>query len=146
MRKTILTALWLILISALSATAIHSQEMVPTNSAGAFVTTQPAPNGEKRTLADDCNEQLLKTLDALDKAEKAILFLQMEIDARKRLDAINAELLKVKDLIIAEQQKLITLLQGDKKESKFMKAIKTVIKFGERILLLYVGAQIGKGL
>lgn len=54
---------------------------------------------------------MLKALDALDKAERVIAALEAEIAARKRLDAVNEEILAAKTAVIAEQAKMIDLLK-----------------------------------
>jgi hypothetical protein len=118
MRLKIQTALWVILITLSSATVILSQETQPISFAKDFAQTQAARNGEKPTVAPDCEEELktansrlLKTLDALAAAESAVKALQTEIEARKRLDLVNEELLKRKDDIISQQEKLIKILE-----------------------------------
>ncbi len=55
------------------------------------------------------NQRLSKALDALDKAERLIATLDAEIAARKRLDAVNEEILAAKNAVIAEQVKLIEI-------------------------------------
>lgn len=82
------------------------------NSANGFQPTQRAPLTVQNTVVRDdelaiANQRLAKALDALEKAEKLIAALEAEIAARKRLDAVNDELLATKNAVIAEQTKLI---------------------------------------
>lgn len=114
--------LWIILITAFAAIPILSQETPPVpkiNSASVSVSTAAASNGGKLIGAStDCeqdlataNQRLLKTLDALEQAEKSLTALQSEIAAREKLSMIDAELLKKKDEIISNQEKLIKILE-----------------------------------
>jgi hypothetical protein len=120
MRVKIQTALWVILITLSSATVILSQETQPISFAKDSVAIPLVPNGEKAINAPDCEEELktansrlLKTLDALAAAESAVKALHTEIEARKRLDLVNEELLKRKDDIISQQEKLIKILEKE---------------------------------
>lgn len=145
MKTRILLLTSLIILSA--AIPILSQETQPISSAAVFAPIQAARNGESTTNADDvCEQRLLKVLDALEKAEKTIGFFQLERESRQRLDAANAELLKIKDLIIAEQTKLIELLRNEKKGSKVWRVLKKIASYAEKILLIYIGVQAGRGL
>jgi len=91
---------WAITLILLSATAALTQETAQKPSADDF-----------QTISRVNEQRLLKTLDALETAEKALAALQTEITSRERLSAIDAELLKRKDSIIADQEKLIAILQ-----------------------------------
>jgi len=92
-----------------------SQAQIPkTSSAESSVSIQRVSNGESETRAscatdDVCDQRLVKTLDALEKAERLIASLDAEIAARKRLDAVNEEILAAKNAVIAEQTKLIEI-------------------------------------
>lgn len=67
-------------------------------------------------VSDDvCDNRLAKTLDALEKAEGVIKSLQAEAEARRRLDAVNDEIITAKDAVIIEQKKLIVILQKQSK-------------------------------
>jgi Tfp pilus assembly protein PilX len=58
------------------------------------------------------NQRLVKTLDNLEKAESLIKTLESEIEARKRLEATNNEIIKAKDNVIEEQKKLIEIYKS----------------------------------
>lgn len=134
MRIKIQTLLWAVLITLSTVTAIHSQETQPINSAAVSASIQVATNGAKQTsVKNDCetelseaNQRLLKTLDALEKAERAISALQAELKARESLDKINDDLLIKKDEIIKNQADLIKILekQSGRKLSIFFGLIK----------------------
>ena len=115
MPTRIQTLLWVILITVLTAIPTLSQETPKTGFAPGSRTIQVAANGAKDTDCESelaaANQRLLKTLDALSQAEKAIEALKAEIAARESLDKINEEILKRKELIITEQQKLIAILE-----------------------------------
>lgn len=108
-----------------------SQETPRTSSAENSAATVRATSGGNdipatRATDDVCDQRLLKTLDALDKAERVIAALEAEIAARKRLDAVNEEILAAKDAVIAEQAKMIGLLkkQTGRKVSLFFGLVK----------------------
>lgn len=111
--------LWIILITAFAAIPAISQETRPINSAAVSVRIPAATNGANLTNANsDCeselaqaNQRLLKTLGALENAEKAIEALKTEIAARDRRDLINEDLLRKKDEIIKSQAELIKILE-----------------------------------
>lgn len=93
-----------------------SQETPRTSSAVNSAATVRATSGGNdipatRATDDVCDRRLLKALDALDKAERVIAALEAEIAARKRLDAVNEEILAAKTAVIAEQAKMIDLLK-----------------------------------
>jgi len=117
----------IILITVCGLIAINSQAQTPKiNSAENFAPTPVALNGEKRTNAPiDCesdletaNARLLKTLDALEKAEVLIKTLQTEIEARKNLDAINAAIIEKQTARFNDAEKEIALLKK-KAQRKF---------------------------
>lgn len=139
----------LIVVLMLIATSFTVTAQMP--SAGSSAETLRASSGERLTIADDCTDnlriaeqRLLKTLDALDQAKQLILFKDQEIEARKRVDAVNNELLKIKDLIISEQSKLIDVLQ--KKKNSAWGKIKKLLEMVEKIALIAIGIYVGKGL
>lgn len=107
----------IILIILSGAIQILSQEVPKINSAESSVTIRPVLNGVKPTNADcesdlqTANQRLLKTLDALEKAESLIKMLESEIEARKRLETINNQIIAAKDSQISEQKKLIEILE-----------------------------------
>lgn len=110
----------------------YSQASTPkTSTAENSASIQRASNGASEIPAssatdDVCDQRLVKTLDALDKAERVIAALEAEIAARKRLDGVNAEILAAKNAVIAEQEKLIGLLkkQTGRKVSLFFGLVK----------------------
>jgi mannose/cellobiose epimerase-like protein (N-acyl-D-glucosamine 2-epimerase family) len=89
-------------------------------------------------------ERLDKTLDAYEKATKALAFAQDEIAARKQLDALKDQVIAVKDLIIANQDELIKRLQGNK--NSVWSRIKKILGIAEKALLIGIGVYVGKGL
>lgn len=98
-------------------------------------------------MSDDvCEQRLLKALDALEKAEKALGAAMSEIDARKKLDALKDQWIAVKDLIIQEQDKLIKLLQSQKKSNSVWSRIKRVLEIAEKAALIGIGVWVGRGL
>lgn len=69
---------------------------------------------------DECNQkldlatrQINKLLDVTEAQEKAINALKEEIAARERLSAVDAEIIKRKDNVIEQQQKLIGILEKE---------------------------------
>ncbi len=108
MRK-ILIWQFLILITVFGLTAINSKAQMPQNaSVNDSRLIQPVSD-------DVCDNRLAKTLDALEKAEGVIKSLQAEAEARRRLDAVNDEIITAKDAVIIEQKKLIVILQKQSK-------------------------------
>ena len=113
-------------------------------------------NGERSTLrtfsvrnADDCaaqletaTQRLLKTLDALEKAEALVGFKDAEIAAKDRLIALQKEFVAVKDQIIAAQGELIQFYQKQRNKGKFRAVLEKV----QKVLVLAAGIYIGKGL
>jgi hypothetical protein len=106
--------------------------------------TVPATNGVASTADDVCEQRLLKALDALDKAEKALAFATSEIDARVRLDALKDQLIAVKDTIISAQDELIKRLQ--KKDTGVWARVKKILTIAEKAALIAVGIYVGRGL
>jgi hypothetical protein len=101
-------------------------------------------SGAASTTDDVCEQRLLKTLDALDKAEKALAFAVNEIDARAKLDALKDQLIGVKDLIISSQDELIKRLQ--KKDTGVWARVKKILTIAEKAALIAVGIYVGRGL
>ena len=104
-----------------------------------------------RAASDSCEDQLKvalerldKTLDAYEKATKALGFAQDEISARKQLDVLKDQVLAVKDLIIAEQDKLIKRLM--KNDNSLWGRVKKILSIAEKALMIGIGVYIGKGL
>ena len=131
---------------ALIGTALHSTATAQTVSASDFPTIAPATNGAARASDDVCEQRLLKALDALEKAEKALGAARSEIDARKKLDSLKDQWIAVKDLIIQEQDKLIKLLQSQKKGNSIWSRIKRVLEIAEKVALIGIGVWVGRGL
>jgi hypothetical protein len=90
------------------ATATLTKAQQRTDSVQDSKTTALAQNGDAETVY---NQRLLKVLDALEKAESLIQVLENEIEARKRLETINNQIIEAKDTQIAEQKKLIAILE-----------------------------------
>jgi hypothetical protein len=128
----------------LIATALHSTATAQTVSASDSRMTVPATNGVASTADDVCEQRLLKALDALDKAEKALAFATSEIDARVRLDALKDQLIAVKDTIISAQDELIKRLQ--KKDTGVWARVKKILTIAEKAALIAVGIYVGRGL
>lgn len=98
---------------------------------------------------DDCADQLeiatqrlLKTLDALEKAEALVGFKDQEIAAKDKLIALQKEFVAVKDQIIAAQGELIKFYQAQKTKGKFRAVMEKI----QKVLVLAAGIYIGKGL
>jgi hypothetical protein len=108
------------------------------------VTSGVSSDPRSSATDDVCEQRLLKTLDALDKAEKALGFAVNEIDARAKLDALKDQLIAVKDLIISSQNELIKRLQ--KKDTGIWSRVKRVLSIAEKALILGVGIYVGRGL
>ena len=107
MRKILIIQLS-ILIVLFCATPTLSQETPKTDSVNASRTIQAAANGDGETV---CDRRLLKTLDALEAAESVAASLKSEIESLRRLAAVNDEIIKAKETVIAEQKKLIEILE-----------------------------------
>lgn len=102
-----------------------------------------APNLSAR-LDDVCEQRLLKALDTLDKAEKALGHALNESEARKRLDDLKNELLAAKDQLIKDVLADNKFLRDSRNstKSKLRKFFDTV----QKIALLAAGIYVGKGL
>lgn len=87
---------------------VSAPTVLVTNGASETRTT-PATDCEAELAA--ANQRLVKTLDTLEKAESLIKTLESEIEARKRLETTNNEIIKAKDNVIEEQKKLIAILE-----------------------------------
>jgi hypothetical protein len=133
-----------IFTALLIAIALHSTATAQTVSASGSRTTVPVTSGAASTTDDVCEQRLLKTLDALDKAEKALAFAVNEIDARAKLDALKDQLIGVKDLIISSQDELIKRLQ--KKDTGVWARVKKILTIAEKAALIAVGIYVGRGL
>lgn len=148
MRQIFQIRLKLILITAFLVTVTSFTVTAQTSFAEPSLAIQPVQNGavtgQKSDALDICEQRLLKTLDALDQAKQLLVFKDAEIEARKRVDAVTNELLKIKDLIIAEQEKLINVLS--KKDKSLWGKIKKLLALAEKIALIAVGVYVGKGL
>lgn len=117
--KTIRTLPALILIILAGLIPAFSQEPIPKiSSAENSALIRPVSNGANAirtpSATDDdalaiANQRLAKTLDALEKAERLIKTLEAEIEARKRLDQVNEEIIEAKNGMILEQAKLIEI-------------------------------------
>jgi len=101
--------------------ALSQQTNSNLNTVGGIATTQLAKTGVGDTRissALDCEEdlrvsqqRLAKTLDNLEKAESLIKTLESEMEARKRLESVNNQIIAAKDAQIVEQKKLIEILE-----------------------------------
>lgn len=137
----------LILITLSFGTALHSKAQAQSVSAADSLAIAPVSLGEKAgptSTADDvCEQRLLKAMATLEKAERALNSALTEIDARKALEGLYKEWIAVKDMIIAEQNKLITLLQKEKKGNSIKDRLMTVLKIAEKVALIAAGILIG---
>lgn len=95
-------------------------------------------------VLDECEQRLLKTLDALEKSEALVGFKDKEIEAYKHLSALNDELIKIKDLIISEQQKLIDVIS--KKKNSVWSKVKRLLALAEKIALVALGVYAARAL
>jgi len=141
MRQKILIRLFGILLTAMLVTALHST--------AAGQTPASVPGSQTTAVAasiDQCEQRLDKVLDALEKAEKALGAAVNEIEQRKRLDELKDRYLAVKDLIIAEQEKLIQFYQKNEKQKGFKARLKQVLAIAEKIALIALGVSVGRGL
>ncbi len=126
-RLRLLTLITLLTIGTLAHTTAQAQspEVMPTASS-----TQPT------ALADDkCQQQLLKVLDTLDKAERVIKAQGDEITALKDLD-------KTRLAQIAARDELITFYSKQLHKTKWQKAFEKIEKYG----IFAAGIYIGSGL
>lgn len=112
-----------------------------TGSVGISPTTHPACG---QTI-EECGNRLDKTLDAYEKAVKALSFATDEIVARKSLDDLKNELLKAKDQMIADvlaDNAFLRKANQPTLKSKVRKFFETV----EKVLLvagsLYLGSKL----
>lgn len=146
--RTLRIKLLMLFTIALIVTVGHSRataqiSSVPDSRATALVSSGESPIRPSAT-DDVCEQRLLKALDALDKAEKALGAAVNEIDARKRLDGLKNELLAAKDQyiadVLADNKFLRNKLEGPK--SKLRKIFERI----EKVLLLGAGVYIGRGL
>lgn len=103
-------------------------------------------NADCQAQLDIANQRLDKTLDALEKAEKALSFAVAENASRKALDDLKNQFIAVKDMIITEQQKFITLLQSQKKGNSFKDRLLTILKVAEKAATIALGIIIGRGI
>ena len=78
----------------------------PVSNGANAIRTPSATDDDALAIA---NQRLAKTLDALEKAERLIKTLEAEIEARKRLDQVNEEIIEAKNGMILEQAKLIEI-------------------------------------
>ena len=125
-----------------------------TNSVNDLGVTRPAPSGVPVILKSDvdecvdrlatCESRLLKTLDALEKAEALLVFKNKEIAAHVELQNLYKQAIAVKDLIIQYQDELIKRLRGNK--TGFMARFKRILGIAEKIALIAVGISVGRGL
>ena len=137
----------MIFATALIVTAAALMAAGQTVSAPDSRVTAPASNGvahagSNANSQDLCEQRLLKTLDALDKAEKALGQALNEIEARKNLDALKDQLIGVKDLIISEYQKLVEVKDKKIARSKW----KAFLAILEKAAMIAAGILIGRGL
>lgn len=144
MRRTILTRLLGISAILLIVLAIH---LTATGQTTGSVVTSPTIPAAASSCEDQLKvalERLDKTLDAYEKATKALGSAVDEINARKTLDALKDQYIAVKDLIIAEQDKLIKRLQ--KNDNSVWGRIKKLLKIAEKVALIAIGIYVGRGL
>jgi transcriptional regulator of heat shock response len=162
MQRTIQIKLFGILGILLIGLAISSTATGQTIGSVATSKTTQAASDLSRALqavddALDCNsvtdcraklktalERLDKTLDAYEKATKALGFSQEENQARITLDSLKDQLLHVKDLIIAAQDELIKRIQ--KKDNSVWGRVKRILGIAEKALLIGIGIYVGRGL
>lgn len=138
MHKRIRTWLHASLITASLVLLISLTATGQTN--GTAEISRPTPN-----VVNDCESQLRialerldKTLDAFEKAKGTITAFQSERESYERLLALDKQLLAVKDLIIAEQDRLIKVLK--KPKSQWRKILETA----QRVALIATGILITK--
>jgi uncharacterized radical SAM superfamily protein len=108
-----------------------------------FPTTQAA-SGSCEDRLKVALERLDKTLDAFEKANKALAFATDEINSRKQLDTLKDQVIAVKDLIIANQDDLIKRLT--KTDNSVWGRVKKILAIAEKVALLAVGVYVGRGL
>jgi len=104
---------------------------------------QLASNGGNVTTsksADDvCEQRLLKALDGLDKAEKALGFAQSEIQSRIALDALKDQYIAVLKEMNQQLMDLNKNLVKGTVKSKLKKFLETAEKIGLIALGVYLG-------
>ncbi len=103
-------------------------------------TTLPPP--DCATQLEIANQRLLKALDAFDKSTRALNAATDEIAKRVTLEALNVQLLAIKDQIIAQQDELIKRLTKRTVKSNFRKVLEVL----EKAALVIAGIAIGRGL
>lgn len=67
-----------------------------------------------------------------------------EINSRKQLDALKDQYIAVKDLIIAEQDRLIKRLVGG--SNSIWGRVKKILDIAEKAILIGIGIYVGRGL
>lgn len=115
------TPLIILIILFAGIQALSQQTNSNQNTVKEIATIQPVKVGERETKissVNDCEtdlqisqQRLAKTLDNLEKAESLIKALESEIEARKRLETTNNQIIEAKDSVIEEQKKLIAILE-----------------------------------
>lgn len=144
-KRQILMKLLISSTLALTGTAVHSQVIAPSGSAADSLATVRVQGGDSTiptsSVDDICEQRLLKAMDALEKAEKALGFAQDEIAARARLDALKDQIIAVKDIIIQQQDVLIKRLS--KNDTGFKARLISLLKTAERIALVALGVYLG---
>lgn len=145
MRQTILIVLLTFFAILITSTAVFSQETLKTSSASVSQTIAPAKSGGSDT-DDVCEQRLLKALDTLEKAERALSSSLAENQSRIQLDKLKDQWIAVKDSIIQEQAKLISLLQSTKKGDSIKSRILQILKIAEKAAMIATGILIGRGL
>lgn len=143
MRQTIRIRLLMLSVSLLIGIALHSTAAAQTTGSAAISPTTVVVNDDCEAKLATALQRLDKTLDAYEKAVKALSFAQSEIEARKTLDALKDELLKAKDQYIADVMADNDFLRKDragKTKSKIRKIFETL----EKIALIGLGAYLAK--
>ncbi len=152
MQRTIRIRLLMLFTIALIGTVTHLAAQAPTASVKDSPVTALASRGEKavqiQTVDDDCTssvtaQRLCKTLDALEKAEKALGFAMDEIAARKVLNDLKNELIAVKDLYIADVLADNAFLRKANQPTVKSK-IRKILETAEKILLVAAGIYLGR--
>lgn len=97
---------------------------------------------ECKDTLETANARLLKTLNALEKAERLVSAKDLELVATQRLIDLYKQAIEVKDLIIKFQDEAI------KKMSKrgWMSKLKDALGVATKIALIISGVLIGRGL
>ena len=138
-RISVLTSLIVLSIGLATSSTVQGQAI---DSVGTFRTI-------RAVSLDDCDERLKvalerldKTLDAFEKSERALSAALDEIEARKKLDDLKNDWIKVKDNIIVAQAELIKFYQNQRKKGKWRSFFEKV----EKVLILAAGILLGRGL